>query len=338
MDARRPDARPRFALALGDPNGIGPEIALKAALDADLRAASRLLLVGHRSVLELCAQQLGCTQELRRLLAEDEIGFEPVETGFDPRPGVVAPDAGRATIAYAARAIALAESGAADAVVAGPHNETAVARAGIEFSGYPGLLADATKTSPDEVFLMLVSPRFKIVHVTLHIGLRAALDAITPGRIVAAARAAQSALRLFGIATPRLAACGINPHAGEGGLFGSEDETIVKPAIAAAVRGGISIEGPMGADVLLADGRHDAYLAMYHDQGHIPIKLEGRGNSFGLSIGAPVLLSTVAHGSAHDIAGKGVADATALKTTIKRLAAVLGNNTLARGRQHADGA
>ncbi len=336
MDARPFPARPRLALALGDPNGIGPEIALRAALGAELRAASRIVLVGDRSVIDHCATQLDCSEALSRLIADDAIGFEPVGTGVDPRPGLVAPDAGRATVAYARRAIAMVESGAADAVVAGPHNETAVAQAGIKFSGYPGLLAEATKTDPAEVFLMLVSRRLKIVHVTLHVGLRAALDAITSGRILAAARAAHRALRLLGVAAPRLAACGINPHAGEGGLFGTEDETIVKPAIAAARREGICIEGPAGADVLLAEGRHDAYLAMYHDQGHIPVKLEGRGNSFGLSIGAPVLLSTVAHGSAHDIAGKGVADATALKTTITRLADVLSNKARARGSERRD--
>ena len=336
MDARPSPARPRLALALGDPNGIGPEIALRAALDAELRAASRIVLVGDRSVIDHCATQLDCSEALSRLIAEDAIGFEPVETGVDPRPGLVAPDAGRATVAYARRAIAIVESGAADAVVAGPHNETAVARAGIEFSGYPGLLAEATKTDPAEVFLMLVSRRLKIVHVTLHVGLRAALDAITSERVLAAARAAHRALRLLGVAAPRLAACGINPHAGEGGLFGTEDETIVRPAIAAAQREDICIEGPTGADVLLAEGRHDAYLAMYHDQGHIPVKLEGRGNSFGLSIGAPVLLSTVAHGSAHDIAGKRVADATALKTTIARLAEVLSNKAPAPGSERHD--
>jgi 4-hydroxy-L-threonine phosphate dehydrogenase PdxA len=323
MDGRSPTTRPRLALPLGDPNGIGPEIALEAVLDPALRESARLVLVGDRSVVDHYADRLGRAAELEALLDRGEIGFEPVETGVEPRPGVVAADAGASTVAYAKRAIALALAGAADAVVAGPHNETAVAKAGLKFSGYPALLAEATGTDPDAVFLMLASRRFKIVHVTLHAGLRAALDAITPARIVAAARAADRALRLFGIARPRLAACGINPHAGEGGLFGSEDERIVRPAIAAAAGAGIAIEGPFGADVLLADGRYDVYLAMYHDQGHIPIKLEGRGNSFGLSIGAPVLLSTVAHGSAHDIAGTGRADPTAFKTTIRQLAEVL---------------
>src|SRR5205085_8670740 len=116
--------------------------------------------------------------------------------------------------------IALVRAGRADAVVAGPHNETAVARAGIAFAGYPGLLAEATGTDPAKVFLMLVSRRFRIVHVTLHVGLRAALDSITTARVIDAARAAHGALRMLGLATPRIAACGINPHAGEGGLFG----------------------------------------------------------------------------------------------------------------------
>jgi 1,2-dihydroxy-3,5-cyclohexadiene-1,4-dicarboxylate dehydrogenase len=336
MDARSPDTRPRLALPLGDPNGIGPEIAIKAALDPALRAAARLALVGDRGVVELSAQQLGCAGELRKLLSDGAIVLDDVATGVRPEPGAVSADAGRATVAYAKHAIALVTRGAADAVVAGPHNETTVARAGIAFSGYPGLLAEATGTAPDEVFLMLVSPRLKIVHVTLHMGLRAALDAITPARIAAAARAADRALRFFGIEKPRIGICGINPHAGENGLFGGEDEAVVRPAVAAIAREGIAADGPLGADLALAEGKHDAYLAMYHDQGHIPIKLQGRGNSFGVSIGAPVLLSTVAHGSAHDIAGKGIADATALKTTIKQLAEVLRNKAPARGSEHAN--
>jgi 4-hydroxy-L-threonine phosphate dehydrogenase PdxA len=336
MDARSHDTRPRLAVPLGDPNGIGPEIAIKASLDPALRAVARLALVGDHGVVDLYALQLGCAEELRKLTSEGAVVLDNVATGVRPEPGAVSADAGRATVAYAKHAIALVERGAADAVVAGPHNETAVARAGIAFSGYPGLLAEATNTASDEVFLMLVSPRLKIVHVTLHMGLRAALDAITPARIAAAARAADRALRFFGIEKPRIGICGINPHAGENGLFGGEDEAIVRPAVAAIAREGIAAEGPLGADVALAEGKHDAYLAMYHDQGHIPIKLQGRGNSFGISIGAPVLLSTVAHGSAHDIAGKGIADATALKTTIKQLAEVLRNKAPARGSDHAN--
>jgi 4-hydroxythreonine-4-phosphate dehydrogenase len=273
-------------------------------------------------------------------VASGAVALDPVSAlGAALQPGAVTADAGRATVAYARHAIALVQSGSADAVVAGPHNETAVARAGISFSGYPGLLAEATGTDPAKVFLMLVSRRLRIVHVTLHMGLRAALDSITAPRVIDAARAADTALRILGIARPRIAACGINPHAGEGGLFGTEDDAIVRPAVEAARRVGIDIDGPGGADVLMAEGRHDAYLAMYHDQGHIPIKLEGRGNSFALSIGTPVLFSTVAHGSAHDIAGTGTADAAALISTIRQLAGLLTTTAQARGseRRHANG-
>ena len=205
-------------------------------------------------------------------------------------------------------------------VVAAPHNERAVALAGIPFSGYPGLLAEATGTDPDQVFLMLVSRRFRIVHVTLHLALRAALEAITSRRVIDAGEACQAMLQRAGIAGPRIAVCGINPHAGEAGLFGDEDRRILEPAVQALRDQGVCVDGPAGADLLLSENRHDGYLAMYHDQGHIPVKLEGRGNSFGLSIGTPVPFATVAHGSAHDLAGSGSADAAPLRHTILQAA------------------
>ena len=322
---RTATARPRILVPLGDPNGIGPEIALKAALDARVRAAARLELVGDASVIEACSQELGCADRLAKLVAAGDVAIDPVEAldGL-PEPGAVTAAAGRAMLAYARHAIARALAGDGDAVVAAPHNETAVARAGIGFAGYPGLLAEATGTDPDKVFLMLVSPRHRIVHVTLHVALREALDAITTERVLSAACAADAALKDIGVSEPRIAACGINPHAGENGLFGDDDETIVRPAVGAARAHGIAIDGPAGADVLFAEARYDAYLAMFHDQGHIPIKLAGRGNSFGLSVGTPVRFSTVAHGSAHDIAGTGTADPAALIRTIIQMAETVG--------------
>lgn len=318
------DEKPRIAVPLGDPNGIGPEIALKAALDASVRAVACPVLVGDPAVIAGYATSLGCTGELDALVEDGALAIDALDAlGGPPDPGALTAQAGRAAIAYVRRAIALAAGGEVAAVVAGPHNETAVALAGIAFTGYPGLLAGETGVAPAEVFLMLVSPRFRVVHVTLHMALRAALDAITQERVLGAARAADRALKRLGIAKPRLAACGINPHAGEGGLFGGEDDAVVRPAVEAARAEGISIDGPAGADLLFAQGRHDAYLAMYHDQGHIPVKIQGRDNSFGMSIGTPVLFSTVAHGSAHDIAGRGTADPRALIGTIRQMAEAL---------------
>lgn len=203
--------KPRIALAIGDPNGIGPEICLKACAAND---AADITVVGERAVLAYYADKLG--------LPIPSSIHEPGTT-TKPQPGVIAEDAGRATVAAAEAAIRLAESGEVDAVVAAPHNETAVNRAGIAFDGYPGLLARATGTDEDAVFLMLVGPGHRIVNVTLHVSVRRALDMLTTDRIVAAARATDAACRRFGIASPRIGVCGINPHASEGTLFGPED-------------------------------------------------------------------------------------------------------------------
>ena len=252
-------------------------------------------------------------------------------------PGAVTAEAGAAAVAYARAAIRLVESREAQAVVAGPHNETAIARAGIPFAGYPQLLAETTGTDPEDVFLMLIGPRLRIVHATLHVGLRQALDSLTTEKVLSALRAAHGALRRIGIERPRIAVCGINPHAGEGGLFGNEDAEITAPAVARANAEGIAADGPRGADLLLQECEHDAYIAMYHDQGHIPIKLEGRGNAFGISIGAPVLFGTVAHGSAHDIAGTGRADPAAFAVALTGMAQLLAGPGIADGTAPAGG-
>lgn len=322
--------KPVIAIPLGDPNGIGPEIALRAANDPAVRAACVPKLVGDAATLGFYGGRLGLNGEdagfAASPFAADGLSAAP------PAPGEVSAAAGRATIAYARAAIGLARAGVADAVVAAPHNETAVAAAGIAFSGYPGLLAAETATDPDQVFLMLVGPEHRIVHLTLHMGLRAALDLITPARVTDAARAAHKACRRLGIEAPHIGVCGLNPHAGEGGLFGDDDDRVVMPGVEMARAEGIRIDDPAGADVLLAARGHDAYLAMYHDQGHIPIKLTGRGNSFGVSIGTDVLFATVAHGSAHDIAGQGVADAQPFINTVLQMARELAGAAQPRER------
>ena len=316
-------ARPRIALPIGDPHGIGPEIALKAVADPAVQAACEPVLIGDAAVFAHYAERLHFDLPHGDAFAASPFAADGL--GERPWAGVVSGDAGRAAVAYAREAIRLALTGAVDAVVAAPHNETAVAKAGIPFRGYPGLVAQETGTPEDEVFLMLVSPEFRIVHVTLHVSLREALETITVERVLAAARAADAAGRALGIEKPWIGVAGLNPHAGEGGLFGGEDEAIIVPAVAAAREAGLDIDGPEGADLLLSKRMHDVYVVMLHDQGHIPIKLAGRGNSFGITIGAGVLFSSVAHGSAHDIAGRGVADASAFTNTILHMARHLGS-------------
>ena len=317
--------RPVIAVPVGDPNGIGPEIALKSAVSSDVLNVLKPVLVADPAVIEVTAVRYGMEGRLAALIAEGRVALSPVAAlEGAPEPGAVTAEAGAAAVAYARAAIRLAGAGDAQAVVAGPHNETAVAMAGIPFRGYPQLLAETTGTDPDGVFLMLAGPRFRIVHATLHVGLRAALDSLTVERVLSALRAAHAALNRMGIARPRIAVCGIDPHAGEGGLFGADDETIAAPAVVRACNEGIAAEGPAGADLLFQEGRHDAYIAMYHDQGHIPAKLDGRGAALGLSIGTPVLFATVAHGGAHDIAGAGRADPAPFAGALTRMAALLG--------------
>lgn len=308
---------PVIAMAIGDPAGIGPEIALKAAADPRVRAACRPLLVGDRWALELYARDLGLAAQIvevaRPAAAAEADGVAVLDVpALDPddelTPGRASAACGRATLAYAARAVDLAQAGEAAAVVAAPHTQAAIARAGIRFDGYPGFVAARTGTDPDAVFLMLASERFRIAHVTLHVGLRAAIEMIDRPRIVRALAATRAALVRMGVAAPRIAVAGVNPHAGEGGLFGGEEAETVAPAIAEARAAGVDAHGPFGADTMLLEDGWDAFLVMYHDQGHIPAKLAGFDCTAAVTIGAPVLFSSVAHGSAYDIAGKGAAD------------------------------
>jgi 4-hydroxy-L-threonine phosphate dehydrogenase PdxA len=298
----------KIAVAIGDPNGIGPEIALKAALRL---AGSSIepILVGDRHVIE----HYGSAAAIHPVQALDREAFNPGK--LDPR-------AGRATVEYVRAAVRMVERGEAQAIVACPQSETAINRAGIAFNGYAGLLAELTGTPRDQTFLMLVAAGLRIAHVTLHESVQNALSRMTPALIVEAGMAAVKILRRLGIDSPTLGVFGINPHAGEEGLFGDEDERITKPAVAELRKRGIAADGPVGADLLLAQRKHDVYLAMFHDQGHIPIKLLSPLRSSALSIGTPVLFSSVGHGCAYDIAGKGIADPVSVVETLKLLGGV----------------
>ncbi len=306
-------ARRRIAIAIGDPNGIGPEIAVKAAA-RHLAGPIETVLVGDDFVIHEYA---------RRFAGGIELTLAPVNAleaaAFSP--GVLDPRAGIATVAYVREAVRLAERGEVFAVIGCPHSETAINRAGIRFSGYPQLIAELTGTAEDRVFLMLVAAGLRIAHVTLHESVRGALARMTPELVIQAGRAAADAVTRLGVASPKLGVFGINPHAGEDGLFGDEDEYITKPAVARLRELGVAADGPAGADLLLSQRRHDVYLAMFHDQGHIPVKLVSPLRASALSIGAPVLFSSVGHGCAYDIAGKGVADPTSVIDTLALLGA-----------------
>lgn len=299
----------RIAIAIGDPNGIGPEIAVKAAKQF---AGGKIepVLVGDEFVIRHYG---GAGLPIAPVNALETAGFQP---------GKIDARAGAATVAYVREAVRLVRAGEVAAIVACPQSETAINSAGIPFSGYAGLLAQLTETPEDKVFLMLVAAGLRIAHVTLHESVQSALGRITTDRVVAAGLATVKAVQRLGVANPRLGVFGINPHAGENGLFGDDDDRITQPAVSRLRELGVQVDGPVGADVMLSQRKHDVYLAMFHDQGHIPMKLLSPLRSSALSIGTPVLFSSVGHGSAHDIAGKGIADPASVIETFSLLGGV----------------
>ena len=297
---------PRVAIPAGDPAGIGPEIAFKAAIDPAVRAICEPVLFTDPAVL--------------RSHGVDPSKVELVEVPFEGelQIGKIHADHGRAIIACADRAIRAALAGEYDAVVAAPHTEAAIHAAGIEFDGYPSFVARTCGLPSEDGILMLCfqhqGREVRIAHVTLHVSVAQALRLLTRERIIRTIRAVHDVL-----GNPRIGVSGVNPHASEGGLFGDEEAKSVIPAIEQARREGIEVEGPIGADTLIQRSGFDAYVVMLHDQGHVAAKLLAPQRVAGLTIGTPVLFSSVAHGSALDIAGQGRADPAAIVEAVTRL-------------------
>lgn len=313
----------RLLLSIGDPNGSGADIA--AAAVAELGAAAPVV-VGDRHVFAPSAERQGLAvrDAVPGAIAEPGV-CDFVDTGAlkptDLAPGKVTAAAGTATIVYVTEAVRLAASGDYAGVVACPHSETAVRQAGIEFAGYPPLVAELTGTPEDEVFLMLIGGGMRIAHVTLHEQLSESIAKLTPDRVVTAGVALNTALRRMGIKMPTIQVFGINPHASEGGLFGGDDARVTEPAVAKLRELGIDAVGPTGADVVLGGAREaDGYLAMYHDQGHIPIKTVAGRDVAAVTIGTGVSFSSVGHGPVFGKAGLGTADPSAVLSALRLLA------------------
>jgi 4-hydroxy-L-threonine phosphate dehydrogenase PdxA len=309
--------KPRIAIATGDPGGIGPEISIKAALDPAVRNICEPVLIGDRGALErqarLCRLSIESISLLeRKQLAPGELKIGEVQAAH-----------GRAALDSAAAAIRGALEGEFEAVIAAPHTEAAIRAAGYAFDGYPSFVARTAGLAPEDGILMLCfgyqGRELRIAHVTLHASVAECLKRISTETVLRTIRAVDVALRKIGVEQPKIAVSGVNPHAGEGGLFGDEEERLITPAIDAARRGGVAADGPIGADTLIQRAGYDAYVVMLHDQGHVAAKLLAPNGAAALTIGTPVLFSSVAHGSALDIAGRGKAEHRAMVEAITQL-------------------
>jgi 4-hydroxythreonine-4-phosphate dehydrogenase len=320
------DTRPLLALTLGDPAGIGPEIILKALADETVYQRCRPLVIGDLRILERAAGWLGITPAFTAAGSPRDADYAPGMVALldlanaDPRAcpaGQISADAGRAAVEYVFRACDLALAGDVDAVVTAPLNKAAMHLGGYIYPGHTELLAE--RTGAGRVSMLLVGPQLRVVHVSTHVGLAEAIRRLTPERIEQTIELAWQSCRALGVQSPRIAVAGLNPHASEGGLFGDEEARSIVPAVAAARARGWNVSDPQPPDTVFlraVKGQFDIVVAMYHDQGHIPMKLLAFDSGVNVSVGLPIIRTSVDHGTAFDIAGTGQASPESMLAAI----------------------
>jgi 4-hydroxythreonine-4-phosphate dehydrogenase len=325
---------PLIAVTMGDGAGVGPEVVVEALLDARVRAACRPVVIGDAGRLRRAAAVRGRSPRIEPIAAVRDADFTPdrinvIDLGLLPADlpwGQVSAVAGDAAYQYVRVACELAVAGRVQAICTAPLNKEALHAGGHVYPGHTELLAELTGTP--EVSMLLAAPRLKVVHVTTHIGLLDAVERIEPGLVERTIRRGHEALVRSGRPRPKIGVCGINPHAGENGLFGrGEEATKIEPGVAAARAAGIDVTGPLPADTLFflaARGDYDLVVAMYHDQGHGPVKVLGIDAGVNITIGLPVVRTSVDHGTAFDIAGTGKADAASMVEALLQAAAMAG--------------
>jgi 4-hydroxythreonine-4-phosphate dehydrogenase len=309
---------------MGDPRGVGPEIVVKALHAPSLPADVRLLIVGSRAVLDHAAAALGRNLALPAGDAGWTGGGNAVldldnlpATKLEPRM----PDAasGRASVEYIEQAVQLIRKGKAEGLVTGPISKEAIGAAGSPFPGHTEMLAALSGGA--RPVMVLARPGLRVALVTTHVALRDVPAGLRTDEIVEAACVLADGLkRLFAVPAPRIAVCGLNPHCGDGGRFGDEEQRIVAPAVEQARERGVDLQGPRPADTVFAQamrGDYDAVLALYHDQGMIPVKLAGLSEVVDVTLGLPFVRTGVGHGTAYDIAGSGQADERSLVAAIR---------------------
>jgi 4-hydroxythreonine-4-phosphate dehydrogenase len=322
--------RPRIAITMGDAAGVGPEVIMKALAHRELYAIARPLVVGDARRLAAAGRIVGASLVVSVITEPEDARFEtgtvdcidlalvPPDTPF----GQLSAACGEAAYRFVERAVALALAGKVDAICTAPLNKEALNAAGHRYPGHTEILAEMTGTP--EVSLMLLAPGMRVIHVTTHIGLVDAVERIDVSLVERTIARGRELVRRAGIEEPRIAVCGINPHAGEAGLFGrGEEATKIEPAIRACAARGWKVEGPLPADTLFyraRKGDFDLIVAMYHDQGHGPVKAVAFETGVNVTAGLPVLRTSVDHGTAFDIAGTGKADESSMLEALRQAA------------------
>jgi 4-phospho-D-threonate 3-dehydrogenase / 4-phospho-D-erythronate 3-dehydrogenase len=319
-------SRPLIAVTMGDAAGIGPEIVVKALADRQLRDELDAVVIGDagrlRAAAELVRSPLEVTVVDDTAAARSTRAIACLDLDLLPDDlvvGEVSATAGEAAYQSVVRAVELALAGQVDAICTAPLNKEALHAAGRRYPGHTELIAELTGT-PDYA-MMLTAATLRVIHVTTHVGLLDAIESIDPPRVERVVRLGDRALRSMGVAAPRIAVCAINPHAGEGGLFGRGEEAAkIVPAVQAVVADEIDAAGPLPADTAFfraSRGDFDLVVAMYHDQGHGPIKVLGIDGGVNVTVGLPIVRTSVDHGTAFDIAGTGVAGPESMKAALR---------------------
>ena len=304
---------------MGDPVGVGPEVTARAVCDPDVRAACRPVVVGSRASLERAASACGVTLPPDLEVQDPEPGMDSELAALPV--GRVSPVAGRASIQYVLRGIDLCLERRAAAIVTAPINKEAMNAAGFRYAGHTELLAE--RTGSKEAAMMLVTGtgdgaarrELRVTHVTTHVPYESVPSLVTTERLATVFGLTHLTMRQLGIERPRIAVAGLNPHAGEHGLFGTQEADVIEPAIERVRASGQDFSGPWPPDTVFARayrGQFDCVVAMYHDQGHIAIKMIGFDEGVNVSLGLPIVRTSVDHGTAFDIAGRGIARPTSM--------------------------
>jgi 4-hydroxythreonine-4-phosphate dehydrogenase len=319
--------KPLLGITMGDPAGIGPEVIARALTVVKVKRLCRALVIGSFPVMQQTVKNLKLKINVIRVEGHETMAPRPNHLAvLDPLDhplgrfsrGVAARETGAASVLFIKKAVELAQLGCIDGIVTAPINKEAINMAGCHFPGHTELLADLTKTQ--ESGMMIVGGPLRIMFVTTHVAIKDLPALLTQAKIEKAIRLAHLALRdLFGIKKPRVGVAALNPHAGEHGLFGDEEAQVILPAARAAQAQGICASDPLPADTLFgkaARGDYDGVVALYHDQGLIPLKLVAFGACVNLTVGLPIIRTSVDHGTAFDIVGKGIADSGSLVEAI----------------------